>query len=212
MVEVDVWADVRCPWCWIGSRRLCRAAARLGEPVRIRYRSFLLEPDGPASPGLTTAQVATTEWGLSAAGWESKSRHFTAEGLNEDLDLQVDGALMFDSAPVHRLLKLATAATEADPTMVWDAVFAAHFTTNEDLGDPSVLTELAKGWGLGEREIERALAGGPFTTEVDSDLAEAHRLRIVSVPTLVAASGDRTSGTSPVGALTEFLATAGATQ
>lgn len=29
MIDVDVWADVRCPWCWIGMRRLRRAVKPL---------------------------------------------------------------------------------------------------------------------------------------------------------------------------------------
>ena len=114
MIDVDVWADVRCPWCWIGERRLQRTTTELGEPVRLRRRSFLLEPQGPVSPGQSTAVVATSEWGMTIAQWESKSQRIRAEGQREGLDINPDDALMFDSNPLHRLLKIVAAA---DPSL-----------------------------------------------------------------------------------------------
>lgn len=212
MVEVDVWADVRCPWCWIGLRRVSRAVVASGEPVQIRRRSFLLEPEGPATPGLTTAQAAVTEWGLSPAQWESKSQHIRAEGRRIDLDVNVDGALMFDSRPVHRLLKLAAAADNVDTDAAWDAAFAAHFNRNEDLGNTDVLRDLAADWGLTDEDIVRALTLESFAIEVDRDLAEARGMPVDSVPTVVSADGHRVSGTSSVEDLTEFLSRAGATR
>ncbi|MFC0862822.1 DsbA family protein [Sphaerimonospora cavernae] len=40
VITVDMWADVRCPWCWVGLRRLRRAIAHVGQDVRVRHRSF----------------------------------------------------------------------------------------------------------------------------------------------------------------------------
>lgn len=210
MIDLDVWADVRCPWCWIGLRRLRRAASVLGEPLRVRRRSFLLEPDGPVSPGQTTANVATSEWGLSSAQWESTSRRLRTEGRREGLDLAVDGALMFDSRPVHRLLKLAAVTDHIDAEAAWDATFAAHFIRNERLGDVGVLRAMAAGWGLRAEEIDGALAGGAFSEEVAHDLREAQRLSVESVPTVVAPDGRRVSGAAPVEDLVRFMAAAGA--
>lgn len=210
MIEVDVWADVRCPWCWIGLRRLRRAAAVLGEPVRVQRRSFLLEPEGPVSPGQTTARVATSQWGLSPAQWASTSRRIRIAGRREGLDITVEDALMFDSRPVHRLLKLAAATSRIDTEAAWDSTFAAHFTRHERLGDLDVLRAVASGWGLTAEEIDSALAGGPFADEVAEDLSEAQRLSVESVPTVVAPDGRRTSGTAPVEDLAGFLASVGA--
>lgn len=212
MVEVDVWADVRCPWCWIGARRLSRAVVTVGQPVRVRRRSFLLEPEGPVSPGRTTAHVATTEWGLSPAQWASKSQQIREEGLREGLDINVDGALMFDSRPVHRLLKLAAARAGVDADMAWEAAFEAHFGSSDDLGDPIALSALATGWGLSEVEVGRSLTGESYAAEVDRDVTVARGVPVNSVPMIVTAGGDRISGTSPVEDLVAFLSQAGAVQ
>lgn len=210
MIEVNVWADVRCPWCWIGLRRLQRARATIDESVLVRRRSFLLEPQGPVSPGRATAQVATSEWAMSTAQWNAKSRLIRSEGSSEGLRIDMDGALMFDSNPVHRLLKLAAESTEGDDLdAVWEAVFAAHFERNENLGDPAILSELVSQWGLDDSEIQRTLAGERFTDEVAGDLKEARRLSVASVPTVIASNGQRLSGNVSVDELTRFLVTAG---
>lgn len=211
MVDVDVWADVRCPWCWIGLRRLRRVAAHLDQPVQVRRRSFLLEPHGPASPGLTTARVATSEWGMTVAQWEAKSQHISDEGLREGLDIDVNGALMFDSNPVHRLLKLAAATAAVDTDAAWEAVFNAHFSRHEDLGDSGVLRALGASWGFDDTEIERALDDEGFAAEIDGDLDEARHLAVGSVPTIVADDGRRISGTVGVDDLVRFLTPTGAT-
>lgn len=210
MIDIEVWADVRCPWCWIGLHRLQRAKAAADQPVRIHRRSFLLEPQGPEHAGRPTAEVATSEWGMTAAQWEAKSRLIRSAGSSDGLRINVDGALMFDSSAVHRLLELAAEAGGGEAETAWDAAVTAHFEHNEDLGDPAVLRALASRSGLDDSEVERALAGECFGAEVTGDVEEAARRSVTSVPTVIADDGHRVSGNVSVDELSRFLATAGA--
>lgn len=205
MIEVDVWTDVRCPWCWMGLRRLYRAVAELEGKVQVRHRSFLLEPDGPVSPGLTTARVATSEWGLTLQRWQSKSQRIRAEGRKEGLEINVDSALMFDSTPVHRILKYATSSVWIDTEAAWDEAFATHFTRNENLADLSVLREMASGWGLSDEEIECALSDERLGNEIAQDVSDAHNLGVNSVPTIVSADGRHLAGSVSTDDIGNFL-------
>lgn len=197
MIEVDVWADVRCPWCWIGSRRLRRVSAEIGAPLAVRRRSFLLEPEGPTSPGRTTAQVATSEWGMTLEQWETRSRQIRAEGRTEGLDIDIDDALTFDSNPAHRLLLLAAASDAVDTDSAWDSAFEARFDPRVDLGDPETLRRLAAGWGLDASDVESALTGERFAAEVAEDLDEARRSRVTSVPTIMPMTVGGSPGSLP---------------
>ena len=42
-MEIEIYADVVCPWCWIGKRRLEQALERYDGEVSIRYRPFQLD-------------------------------------------------------------------------------------------------------------------------------------------------------------------------
>src|SRR4051794_41534577 len=50
-LQVEVWSDVVCPWCYIGKRRLEAAVERLQHPVEVTWRSFQLDPSAPADGG-----------------------------------------------------------------------------------------------------------------------------------------------------------------
>src|SRR5699024_507097 len=143
---------------------------------------------------------------MSRLQWDAKRRVIESEGGGEGLRIDMDGALMFDSNPLHRLLKLHAESTGAEGTDdVWDAAFAAHFERNEDLGDPVVLRGMAARWGLEDAKVRQVLAGERYGDEVTGDLDEARRLSVVSVPTVITSNGRRMSGNVSVEELVRFI-------
>ena len=49
-ITIEIVSDAVCPWCWIGKRRLDEAlAARPGLAVERVWRTYMLNPDMPAS-------------------------------------------------------------------------------------------------------------------------------------------------------------------
>ncbi|MCK9870754.1 DsbA family protein [Nocardiopsis dassonvillei] len=185
---ITVWADVRCPWCWMGHRRLRSALGRLDRETVVEHRSFLLEPAGPEGAFLTVREAALTSWGMDEREWEAvRSRVATAAGA-QGLTIDMDGARSVDSRPVHRLLKYAT-ARGVDAHRAWDDAFAAHLAANDDLTDPVALRRLAAGWGIRGAEVDGLLAGEDLLAEVEADHRAAVVLGIKSIPTFV--SGDR---------------------
>jgi hypothetical protein len=62
---VDVITDVICPWCYIGKRRLEKAVAALGGPVRVRWLPFQLNPTMPKE-GVSRRGYRTKKFG----SWE----------------------------------------------------------------------------------------------------------------------------------------------
>ena len=54
-MNIDVWSDMVCPWCYLGSRRLSTAIDRFRElhpdtDVSVRWRAFELDPGAPPEP------------------------------------------------------------------------------------------------------------------------------------------------------------------
>lgn len=183
---VHVWADIRCPWCWMGHRRLGEAHHAVGGPP-IERRAFLLEPDGPTTKGISVYEAATTEWGMTEEQWKASRDRIEAASQVEGLEIRVGTARTFDSRDAHRVLKLAT-ASGCDPGAAWDAAFDAHFRRNLDLGDHDVLSTLGAEMGLDERDCRRMLDSARFVDEVRSDQEEAQRRGIGRVPTVVSGS------------------------
>ncbi len=61
-LEIDIWTDLSCPWCFISTRRLATAAATFAQahpglpPLQVTYRSFQVAPDLPDSYAGTVAE------------------------------------------------------------------------------------------------------------------------------------------------------------
>lgn len=207
--SVQVWADVRCPWCWIGHRRLAEARGVFRRDDRdmpaVVHRAFLLEPAGPQTSGITVREAALGEWGMSAGDWEASRDRIEAAGDAEGLEIRMDTARIFDSRDAHRLLKMAADAEGVDVERAWDTVFDLHFRRNVDLGDAAVLMDAAVEIGLEPTAVEELMAGGGYRAQVEHDHEEARRLGIRSVPTVVA-SGDHLSGSRSVSEIVRLLA------
>ena len=48
-MEVEVWSDVACPWCYVGKRHLEQALTEFegADDVQVTWRSFELDPSAP---------------------------------------------------------------------------------------------------------------------------------------------------------------------
>ena len=59
-MQVEIWSDVVCPWCYIGKRRFEEALEQFRgrDDVDVVWRSFELDPEGSREPILLTQLLA----------------------------------------------------------------------------------------------------------------------------------------------------------
>ena len=110
-MNVEIWSDVACPWCYLGKRHLEEALEKWdGEDVAVTWRSFQLQPDAPrfGEPG---AGAPTSEM-LAARGYppdqlaESQAR-LTAMAAAAGLDYHLERGLHANTSGAHALIKAA---------------------------------------------------------------------------------------------------------
>lgn len=213
---VEVFSDLICPWCYIGSRRLAAAVAELdadgrlpdGRQVKVVWQPFELNPDMPLE---------------GRDRKEYRSAKFGSWARSQQLDAQVAEAGAADGLAFHHELMKGTPNTRAGHRLVWlaqerglgqqmvDRLFAAYFTHGHDIGCPEVLTGLAVDVGLDPVEAGAAVAGGSGRTgaaaeaAVASYLERADDLRISSVPFYVLGNRYGLTGAQPAEALLRTL-------
>ena len=73
-MQVEIWSDVVCPWCYIGKRRLERALGEFehADEVEVTWRSFQLNPDTLPGTAVPTLEYLTRRYG--PPGWPSWPR------------------------------------------------------------------------------------------------------------------------------------------
>jgi len=212
-VQIEIYADVVCPWCYLGKRRLEAALARspLAGDAILRWRPFQLTPDAPRTPTPVLSWLAPRYGGVdrARAAMAQVARTAAAEGLRFDFER----AVIANTFDAHRLLWFADqpeavfsgATADTQPELV-EAMHRAHFTDGQDVADHDVLIELADEVGLDTDRVRRLLASRDYTADVRGQLARAYDLGITSVPTFVFAGTYAVTGAQDVRAMTSVLA------
>ena len=183
-VEVEIWSDVICPWCYIGKRRFEAAIAELGDEidVDIVFRPYQLDPT--ASPG--KAGPVLDAYAKKFGGVERAHEiidHVTAVAAASGIEFRMDRALRANTFLAHRLLWLAQAT--GHQIALKERLLQAYFIDGLDIGDPDVLAGCAADVGLDHDRVRAFLDSDDGVDEVRRELGSAQELEITAVPTFV---------------------------
>ncbi|NES29681.1 thioredoxin domain-containing protein [Micromonospora terminaliae] len=182
-MEIEIYADVVCPWCWIGKRRLEQALERYDGEVTVRYRPFQLDPTPVTEPKPLIEALGAKFGGRDQA--EGMAAHVTKVARGAGIDMNFDRAVAANTFEAHRLVRFATERGRAAELV--ERLYRAHFQDGIDVGSTDALVKLAAEVGLDETEARDYLESNLGRREVAADLSAAHQLGVSSVPTFVLA-------------------------
>jgi predicted DsbA family dithiol-disulfide isomerase len=180
-VDIQVWSDVICPWCYLGKRRLEKALAGFPHPVRVTFRAFQLDPS-PVPRPLPIKQALAAKFGGPERA-EQMFAQVTALAATDGLTLNFDRAIIANTFDSHRLI--AWAAGQGRQAEMLEALQRAHFTDGADLGSRRSLATVAGLLGFDPAAALAYLESPAGTDAVNADLAASRELDITSVPTFV---------------------------
>jgi predicted DsbA family dithiol-disulfide isomerase len=205
VVEVEIWSDVACPWCYIGKRRFEAALAEFEhrDDVRVRWRSFELDPEAPNEREGDRAEYLARKYGMTLEQARAAEQQLTDVAAGEGLDFRFDIARSGNTFDAHRVVHLAESHGLQDAMK--ERLLRAYFTEGELLSDRDTLVRLAGEVGLDEEEVRELLAGDRYAQEVRDDERTAGELGISAVPTFVVDRRLGASGAQPPDALLELL-------
>lgn len=209
-IQVDVWSDVACPWCYIGKRRFAEGVRRYraaggSSDVTVTYHSFELAPDVPDDYDGTAAEFLSAHKGIPADQVRQMMQQVTELAAAEGLDYNFDAVRTVRTRKAHELLHLAKehGAQEA----LKERLLAAHFTEGVSLADDEELVRLSVEVGLDADLVREALATRQFAPAVDADIALAGSYGISGVPFHVVAGRYGVSGAQDPDTFAELLLT-----
>lgn len=186
-LELDVWSDIACPWCYVGKRRLETALQRFphARNVKLTWRSFELDPGAPKErdASLSHAERIARKYGMSVAQAQKATDHLSevaqAEGLAFDF-VNIRSGNTFDA---HRLVHLGH--VRGVQGAVKERLLKAYFEEAQLMSDHAALVRLVSEAGLDAREATDVLASDAYAADVRADEAQARELGINGVPCFV---------------------------
>jgi len=195
-MQIDIYADVVCPWCYIGERRLHQALAQRPDlRVERRWRPFQLQPAMPKQ-GVPWAEFAERKFG-GARNMQAAFGQVVAAGAGDGLKFRFD---QVSSAPntvdAHRLIVWADG--HGKQWELANALFAAYFTYGRNLNDVEQLVDVAVQVGLDVDQVRALLATDEGVDAVQQSQHAAAELGVSGVPFFVFNDQFAVSGAQPV--------------
>lgn len=204
-MEVEIWSDIACPWCYIGKRRFEAALAEFEhrDEVHVRWRSFELDPEAPSERVGDRAERLAQKYGMTVEQARAAEQQLTGVATGEGLGFRFDIARSGNTFDAHRVVHLAEGHGLQDAMK--ERLLRAYFIEGELMSDHDTLVRLAAEVGLEEQEVRELLAGDRYAEQVRDDEQAATELGISAVPTFVLDRRLGASGAQPPDALLELL-------
>lgn len=175
-VQVDIWTDVVCPWCYIGITRFERALERFDGEVDVRIHPFQLDAEAPI-PGIPALERYQARFGDEAPAIIDR---VTGEAAKDGLEMRFDRALAANTFDAHRAIVFARDSGKARALEM--SLYRAYFTDGLDVSDRGVLADRAAEVGIDRDAIAAYLASDEGVDEVRQELVDALDRGITGVP------------------------------
>jgi predicted DsbA family dithiol-disulfide isomerase len=194
-MRIDIFADIACPWCYVGDRRLERVLGETKTDAEIVWHPFQLQPGLPLT-GMNWDEFSLQKFG----GAMNRQRAFAsvanaakADGIRFNFETIASAANTRDA---HRLILLAQERGKG--IELANIFFKAYFADGANLNDAETLKHLTAQVGISENETQALLESDQFITEVKGSQRLASQLGISGVPFYIFNRTHGLSGAQPL--------------
>jgi len=181
-LSVDVVSDVMCPWCYIGKRRLEKAAAQAEMEIDIRWRPYQLDPTIP--PEGKDRKLYLAEKFGSPEKADEIYQNVRMAGEMEGLAFAFEQIEVSpNTLDAHRLIRWAAGAGVQDAVV--EKLFSAYFLEGRRIGETEVLVDIARSAGMDGDLVAELMAGDSDRQKVMEEIELARRMGVSGVPTFI---------------------------
>ena len=204
-MQIEVWSDVVCPWCYIGKRRLEAALARFPhrDQIEVVWRSFQLDPTLPEGTTESTLPALAAKYGRGEDEMRASMAQVEQLAAAEGLEYHLADGVSGNTSLAHELLHLA--AERGRQGELAERLLHAHFEEQRPVFDVEALVPLAVEVGLAEAEVRAALTDRRYREAVRADADTARALGATGVPFFVVNRRYGAAGAQPAELLLQLL-------
>jgi predicted DsbA family dithiol-disulfide isomerase len=180
---VDVWSDVVCPFCYLGTRQLTNALDEFEhrDDVVLRHRAFELDPHAPKNSGQTLDERLAEKYAMPIERARSINEKLESDAAALGMTWSMKQARPTNTFDAHRLI--AHAGTQDLGGAMSERLFRAYFSEGQLLGDTDTLSALAH--DVGVSDADALWQSNDFADDVRADEGQANELGITGVPTML---------------------------
>ncbi|MEC8885881.1 MAG: DsbA family oxidoreductase [Pseudomonadota bacterium] len=203
-MRVDIWSDVVCPFCYIGKKRLEKAAEQAGVELEVHWHSFQLDADAPKRQEISNSERLAQKYGRSLAEVEEMQRNIADMAKAEGIEFNWQNANSGNTLDAHRIIHLAQSKGLGSEAK--EAFFYSYMTDGLAIGERETLEDVAARIGLNPVEVDVVLDSDEYADFVKFDEATARdQLNVTGVPFFVFDQRIALSGAQPTEVFVQVL-------
>lgn len=196
MLNITIWSDFSCPFCYFGEQHLELAIKnlRLEDEVDIEYRAYELNPDMPKDLVETATEHFMISGNITMEHAIGRINKISRIAEDAGVDFNYPAAKYCNTFDAHRLVKFAQATDKSTVRPLIRTIFEAFFVKGLVISDHEVLVDLASQVGLESAMVRNMLESNRFATEVTSDEQAAEIQDVESIPYTIFGNRQNVSG------------------
>lgn len=205
-MQITIWSDFVCPFCFIGATHLDKALENFehADEVTIEYKSYQLEPGATYVPGRTYKDAMVERKGAAPEQIDQMFSQVTEMAANAGLDYDFEIMKLTDTFPAHRVFQYAD--EEGKGVEFFNKLYEAFFLNGELISDAAVLTRIASEIGINPDRVQEIVDNEKeYDKEVVMDIYEAQQVGVQGVPFFVFNNKYAVSGAQPVESFEQVL-------
>jgi len=189
---IDLWSDVVCPFCYLGSRQLAVALEQFDHraDVVVRHRAFELDPHAKLAYDRPLAELVAAKYAIPVSHVHTMHDRLLASAEALGMTWSLDTAQPTNTFDAHRVIALASTQGLGDEMS--QRLFRAYFSDGQLVSDRETLRSL--GDDVGVRDVGALWESDAFSAEVRTDENDALELGITGVPSFLMDSKFMVSG------------------
>lgn len=184
-MTVNIWSDVRCPFCYIGKRKFEMALEDFEhkDQVSVQWHSFQLDPDMETNTKINPVEYFSRIKGIPARQAKEMMENVANIASEVGLQFNMDKQIVANSLKAHKLIQLAK--RQGADNDLEEKLFKAHFEEGKNIDDEEVLLEAGVGIGLNQDQVKNAIGSAAFDKQVKQDEMQAQAMGVRGVPFFV---------------------------
>ena len=202
-MEIKMFSDTICGWCYIGKERLKQALREVGgNSIQVTNLPFQLNPDMPME-GMDRIQYIKKKFG-SIENAKPMYDNMILQGQQENLEIKLDKIKKTPNTVKSHLL-IDYAKLNKVENEVMDSIFESYFFKAKDIGDENVLLQIGKKHDLDIKGLEKFITQKENLQKIDKLDIIAKQMGISGVPFYIFNDKISISGAETVENLTQAI-------
>lgn len=190
-MNIEIWFDFSCPFCFIGQNRLYTALDILKSKANITFKSYQLNPKQDNIEKNYIEELGK-KYAVGTEGARKMVRRAEELAQKEGLNINFDKVIDINTFKAHCGMKYAQDNNKH--LEYFTEVMEAYFVKGLNISKDDTLVAIAMKLGLNPDEFREAINSDKYKKRVEKDLNDGKKYKIRTTPFLIINNRETLSG------------------